>query len=159
MATQYFPVSFQWAPGTFPNPELQAVVYNKALEMQTAGKMANGKLHKHLVDAPVVPDGYTLQTVERGISEDREKPPEGPITFNFVYDVDHITKKVTMTIDPTVTQKAMRILKTEADANEIINFIMELGALNCIILTNDDLIAEGIILPDDSIIATYFNPG
>ena len=159
MATQYFPVSFQWAPGTFPNPELQAVVFSKATAMMSAGKMANGRLNEHILDAPVFPDGYTIQTVERGETEDRERPLEMPVTFNFVYDVDHITKKVTMTIDPTVTQKALRILRTEADANEIINFIMELGALNCVILTNDDLIAEGIILPDDSIIATYFNPG
>lgn len=159
MATQYFPVSAHWAPGTFPNPALQAVVFSKATAMMSAGKMVNGRLNEHILNAPVFPDGYTLQTIERGETEDRERPLEMPITFNFVYNFDHIAKKVTYSIDPAATQKALRILRTEADANEWINFGLGLGAERSAILTSDEMTTNGLILPDDSIIANYFNLG
>lgn len=159
MATQYFPVSTHWAPGTFPNPELQSVLFTKALAMMAAGKMVNGRLNEHLLNAPVFPDGYTLQTIERGETEDRERPLEMPITFNFVYNFDHTTKKVIYSIDPAATQKAVRILKTEADATEWINFGLGLGAERSVVMTPDEMDAQGLILPDDSIIVNYFNLG
>ena len=159
MATQYFSVSTHWSPGTFPNPELQSVLFTKAAAMMSAGKMVNGKLNEHLFDAPVFPDGYTLQTVERGETSDRERPIEMPITFNFVYNFDHTTRKVTLSINPAATQKALRILKTEADATEWIDFGLGLGAERSVVLTPDEMAAQGLILPDDSIIVNYFNLG
>lgn len=159
MATQYFPVSTHWASGTFPNPELQSVLFTRALAMMAAGKMVNGRLNEHLLNAPVFPDGYTLQTIERGETEDRERPLEMPITFNFVYNFDHTTKKVIYSIDPAATQKVVRILKTEADATEWINFGLGLGAERSVVMTPDEMDAQGLVLPNDSIIVNYFNLG
>ena len=162
MSTKYFVVS-QILPSDFfvlpttpgvdsPSKTLFNTIRAKADEMITAGKMAKGTLGTR--ELPNVPGGSS-QYVAPGTTridpnmtnvawDDRIKPWATNLD-NGITTVDYPHQRVVP--EPF---KSLRVLKGREAAQEWCDFMMSLGAERMDILTDEELIALGRQLPDDS---------
>jgi len=140
---------------------LNDAVVNKAKEMTLAGKMAKGTMRSSEVFGSLdhVPigwkfvDAYSPTPSVLGPA-DAERGKYGPIVSNRIFRRDPETQTVYITVPDEF--KAVRVFKTEADAEEWIAFMYSLGVSQSRIMTDQDIANLGMNWPADSVIANYF---
>jgi hypothetical protein len=158
--TQYpvvLTISTDFTPG---HSDLTTAVYAKAKQMTLEGKMAKGTLRQAFPSFDHVPDDYMFSDVYNptphfATADDIEKRLYGPLFTNRTMRRDDATKIVYITM-PDGEYKGVRVFKTQADAEEYIEFVYSLGAVQSRIMTEQDIDNLGLTWPDDSVIATYF---
>jgi hypothetical protein len=139
-----------WAPGTLPNYELYVVLMAKAREMVNAGKMVKSTLP------------HASKPAQAQVYSDVTRPDLGLGDVNELQA--YVTSMVIQYNDATQTatghwpegepQKQMRIFVNEAAANEWIEFVLQYGALDAMILSQEEVAAK-LDLPSDDIIQQY----
>jgi hypothetical protein len=158
--TQYFVVLSIWdesagGPGTF-----NEVVFNKVRQMINEGKMVKGTLRNQFPSFDHVPVGYMVSDPFHPephffTETDIANKDLGALFTNRIFRTDNDAKIVYITM-PTGEWKGVRVLKTQADADEWIAFCYSLGAINSRIMTEQEIAELAVTWPADSVIANYF---
>jgi hypothetical protein len=164
MTTSFVGVATMWAPEDAPTYKVKLV--NAALVAEDGGNLDFANAHIAKTDEMIAAGKMVKGTISVGRewSDPAKYPPEmdaksverGPVANNAIINVSS-TGEITSTDDLANggTRRAIRLFVNEAAANAWINFALSFGALNSVILSEEELTTLLPGLPGDDVIRQF----